>query len=94
MNHSKIKKEHLEPTKLNLIIALHELMFYVSILPSREETDAIRKIVRTYTFAFVKELQDQGSQDELEDMNGWFTCVPPRPIRQAAEEAWQERMKV
>tara|TARA_Y100000004_G_scaffold140766_1_gene160008 strand:- start:328 stop:612 length:285 start_codon:yes stop_codon:yes gene_type:complete len=94
MNHSKIEKEHLEPTRLNLIIALHELMFYVSILPSSEETDAIRKIVRTYTSAFIKDLQGQGDQDKLEDINGWLTCTPPRPVRQAAEEAWQERMKV
>jgi|TARA_Y100000033_G_scaffold48258_1_gene54824 hypothetical protein len=94
MKPSKIEQKDLEATKLNLVIALNELMFYVSILPSREETDAIRKVIRSYTSSYIKDCQKQGNTDELHELNDWLTCDPPRPVRQAAEEAWQERMEI
>lgn len=97
MKPSKIEQKDLEATKLNLVIALNELMFYVSILPSKEEADAIRKVIRSYTFSYLKDCQEQGNTDELHELNDWLTCEPPRPprpVRQAAEEAWKERMKI
>ena len=74
-----------EPTKEELLIALADVRFYVGLLPTKEENNAIRIYIATLIARYIS-AQESGHEELFEKL-----CQTDGPLREKAEEAYQER---